>query len=77
MATLSQLTATEITALDRMRDYQASIETLRRDAAEVALIRDLTMDTNKRETFNRLHEHLSRLADEVEQAMIRSALTGP
>jgi hypothetical protein len=52
-----------------MKDYQASIEKLRKDAAEAALIRDLATDRNKREMFNRLHEHLSRLADEVEQAM--------
>jgi hypothetical protein len=52
-----------------MKDYQASIEKLRKDAAEAALIRDLATDKNKREMFNRLHEHLSRLADEVEQAM--------
>jgi hypothetical protein len=52
-----------------MRDYQASIEKLRTDAAEAALIRDLATDTTKRETFNRLHEHLNRLADEIEQAV--------
>ena len=52
-----------------MKDYQASIEKLRRDAAEAALIRDLATDTTKREMFHRLHQHLNRLADEVEQAM--------
>ena len=52
-----------------MRDYQASIEKLRNDAAEAALIRDLATDTTKRETFGRIHEHLNRLADEVERAM--------
>jgi hypothetical protein len=52
-----------------MKDYQGSIEKLRKDAAEAALIRDLATDGNKREMFNRLHEHLNRLADEVEQAM--------
>ena len=52
-----------------MKDYQASIEKLRRDAAEAALIRDLATSPNKREMFDRLHQHLSRLADEVEQAM--------
>ena len=52
-----------------MKDYQASIEKLRRDAAEAALIRDLATDRTKREMFARLHEHLNRLADEVEQAM--------
>jgi hypothetical protein len=52
-----------------MKDYRASIENLRKDAAEAALIRDLATDTTKREMFSRLHEHLNRLADEVEQAM--------
>jgi hypothetical protein len=52
-----------------MKDYQASIERLRKDAAEAALIRDLATDPTKREMFGKLHEHLSRLADEVEQAM--------
>ena len=49
-----------------MKDYQASVEKLRNDAAEAALISDLATDTAKREIFNRLHDHLNRLADEVE-----------
>ena len=52
-----------------MKDYQASIEKLRRDAAEAKLISDLATDMNKREMFARLRQHLSKLADEVEQAM--------
>lgn len=52
-----------------MKDYQRSVEKLRKDAAEAALIRDLTTDGEKREVFNRLCEHLNRLADEVERAM--------
>jgi len=52
-----------------MKDYQTAIEKLRSDAAEAALIRDLATDMTKRETFDRLHQHLTRLADEVEQAM--------
>jgi hypothetical protein len=52
-----------------VKDYQASIEKLRKDAAEAALIRDLATDKTKRDTFNRLHEHLNRLADQVEEAM--------
>jgi hypothetical protein len=52
-----------------MKDYQGSVEKLRQDAAEAALIRDLTTDGAKREVFNRLCEHLNRLADEVERAM--------
>lgn len=55
-----------------MKDFQASIEKLRKDAAEAALIRDLATDPIKREMFARLNEHLSRLADEVEQAMNNS-----
>ena len=58
-----------------MKDYQASIEKLRKDAAEAALIRDLATDTTKREMFDRLHQHLNRLADEVERAM-RSGKAG-
>lgn len=52
-----------------MKDYQASIDKLRKDAVEAALIRDLATDKTKREMYDRLHEHLNRLADEVERAM--------
>jgi hypothetical protein len=52
-----------------MRDYHASLEKLRNNAAEAALIRDLATDTTKREMYSRLHEHFSRLAHEVEAAM--------
>lgn len=55
-----------------MMDYQASVERLRREAAEAAMIRDLATDSIKRETFDRLHKHLLRLADEVE-----GVLNGP
>ena len=34
-----------------MKDYQASVEKLRKDAAEAALIRDLATDGAKREIF--------------------------
>ena len=51
------------------KDYQASLEKLRKDAAEAALIRDLATDKTKREMYSRLHEHFSRLADEIEVAM--------
>ena len=46
-----------------------SVEKLRHDAAEAALIRDLTTDGAKGEVFNRLYEHLRRLTDEVERVM--------
>jgi hypothetical protein len=52
-----------------VKDYQASIEKLRSDAAEAALIRDLATDPDKREMFDRLSQHLNRLANEVEEAM--------
>jgi hypothetical protein len=52
-----------------MKDFQSTIEKLRKDAAEAALIRDLATDWAKREIYDRLHQHLNRLADEVEQAM--------
>jgi hypothetical protein len=52
-----------------MKDYQASIEKLRTDAAEFALTRDLATDKTKREVFDRLARHLGQLADEVERAM--------
>jgi hypothetical protein len=59
-----------------MKDYQASIEKLRQDAAEAALIRDLATDKTKRELYDKLHKHFNRLADEVEQAA-RSAAKSP
>jgi hypothetical protein len=52
-----------------VKDHKASIEKLRKEAAEAALIRDLATDSAKCEVFNRLHQHLNRLADEIEQAM--------
>ena len=51
-----------------MKDFQASVEKLRQEAAEAALIRDLATDQAKRAVFDKLHEHLNRLADEVQQA---------
>jgi hypothetical protein len=55
-----------------MKDYQTSLEKFRTDAAEAAMIRDLATDKAKREIFGRLHDHLNRLADEVERAMAAS-----
>ena len=48
-----------------MKDYRASIEKLRTDAAEAALIRDLATDKAKRDLYDNLHTHFNRLADEV------------
>ena len=56
-----------------MKDYRASIEKLRRDAAEAALIRDLATDPAKRQMFDRLNKHFNSLADEVENALSSSA----
>jgi hypothetical protein len=48
------------------------LEKLRRDAAECELIRDLAVDTKKRELFDRLAAHLSVLATQVERAILES-----
>ena len=53
-----------------MKDYQASLEKLRKDAAEAAQVRDLATDKAKRELFDRLAVHLNSLADQVEEAML-------
>lgn len=52
-----------------MKDYLAQLEKLRADAAECALIRDLATDKAKRELFDRIANHLTVLADQVEKAM--------
>jgi hypothetical protein len=52
-----------------MQDYKASLESLRKDAAEAALVRDLATDKTKRELYDRLHQHYLQLAAEVEKAM--------
>ena len=56
-----------------MRDMQASLEKLRTDAAEAALIRDLATDSHKRELFTKLADHLAMLAAEVERAIATQA----
>ena len=57
-------------AASQMKDYQVQIEKLRKDAAECALIRDLATDKAKRAMFDRLANHLTALADQVEMAMV-------
>ena len=52
-----------------MRDYVASLERLRKDAADAALTRDLATHPAKRDMFDRLHRHYNRLAEEVEKAI--------
>ena len=57
-----------------MKDFLASIEKLRIDAAEAGLVRDLATDPTKREMYARLHDQLMQLADEVQKASLRSAV---
>jgi hypothetical protein len=52
-----------------MKDYQTSLENLRREAAETRLIADLATDKAKRATFAKLADDLKALADDVERAM--------
>ena len=54
-----------------MKDMQAHVEKLHRDAAECAIIRDLATDPKKRELFAKLAGHLSVLASEVERAIAK------
>ncbi|WP_315703849.1 MULTISPECIES: hypothetical protein [unclassified Bradyrhizobium] len=54
-----------------MKDMIAHLDKLRADAAECAMIRDLTTDRAKRELFGRLADHLDVLASEVERAVQR------
>jgi len=61
----------KVTGGRAMKDYQTHLEKLRADAAECALIRDLAMDPEKRELFDRLSVHLISLAAQVEQAMLQ------
>ncbi|MGM4903894.1 hypothetical protein AB8B21_17705 [Tardiphaga sp. 866_E4_N2_1] len=56
-----------------MKDFLASIEKLRIDAAEAGLVRDLATDPTKREMYARLHDQLIQLADEVQNASLRAA----
>jgi molecular chaperone GrpE (heat shock protein) len=52
-----------------MKDYRASLEKLRREAAEYRLISELATDKAKRDMFEKLALHLTGLADELERAM--------
>ncbi len=54
-----------------MKDYQAKAEQLRKEAIDCALIRDLATDKAKRELFDRLASHLTVLANQVEQEMMK------
>ncbi len=59
-----------------MKDYLTQVEKLRGDAAECALIRDLASDPAKRQMFDRLANHLTVLADQVEMAILEKKNTG-
>ena len=52
-----------------MIDLQTSLEQIRANAAEAAVIRDSATDNFKRELFARLSAHLAALAAEIERAM--------
>jgi hypothetical protein len=52
-----------------MKDYLTSIEKLRKDATECALIRDLATDEEKRKIYDRLSRHFLQLADEVQRTL--------
>jgi len=52
-----------------MIDYQSHLETLRKNAAEAALISQLASASQKRELFAKFAAHLDTLASEVERAM--------
>jgi hypothetical protein len=60
-----------------MHDYMARLEKLRKNAAECKLIGDLATDPAKRGLFERLHAHLTVLANEVEIAMLGAGKNRP
>jgi hypothetical protein len=53
-----------------MKDYQTHLETLRKQAAESALISALTTAPQEGELFAKHAAHLNALAAEVERAMV-------
>ncbi|AMA59437.1 hypothetical protein [Bradyrhizobium sp. CCGE-LA001] len=57
-----------------MKDMQASLDKLRADAAEAALVRDLATEPRKRALYTTLADHLSKLADVVEQAIMQERM---
>jgi hypothetical protein len=60
-----------------MQDMKQRLEKLRDDAAECAITSGLAETREKRELFARLAEHLTVLADEVEQVMIATYRSEP
>ena len=60
-----------------MKDMQAHLEKLLKDASECKLISDLATDKAKRDLFEKLAEHYTVLAAEVKRAMSdRSSVGG-
>lgn len=59
-----------------MKDYLASVESLKREAAEAGLIRDLATDPIKRQIYSRLHGQLSQSLVELQQAINEPLLAG-
>jgi hypothetical protein len=51
-----------------MKDMRASLDKLRADAAEAALIRDQATDIQRRALYTKLAEHFA-VSDEVERAI--------
>jgi hypothetical protein len=49
-------------------NFGALLERLRKEAAEATLVRDL-IPPSRRDLFDRVHQHLNRLADDVERVM--------
>jgi hypothetical protein len=60
-----------------MQDYLASLERLRRDAEEVAILRDRATDPDKLALYHRLHQHYLSLAAEVQKAIKSVGTWGP
>jgi hypothetical protein len=52
-----------------VKDYRVSIEKLRYDAADAALICEAATDPFKKDIYRRLRDHMLQLADDVEQVM--------
>ena len=53
-----------------MKDYAASLERLRRDAEDAAIIRVRATDPDKSAIYHRLYQHYISLAAEVEKAIV-------
>jgi hypothetical protein len=54
-----------------MKDMQAHLDKLRTQMAECELVRDRATDTQKRELFAEVAEHLKMLAAQIDHAMVK------